>query len=75
MLTKPVMGYLAMLYAQSRSVMLPRLCLTATAGTYLVRGSNCKSHDALKQRASYAITQKNVSRIELAKTLVRAATH
>jgi len=30
---------LIVFYTQSRSVMLPRVCLTATAGTYLVRGS------------------------------------
>ena len=32
-------GCLATLYAQSRPAMLPRRCLTATAGTSLVRGS------------------------------------
>jgi len=74
MAPKPVVTDLAMLYTQSRSVMLPRLCLTATAGTYLVRGSNCKSHDALKQRAVRDLL-KLISLAWLAKALVQAAAH
>jgi len=39
MLNQSSVFYLTVFYTQSRSVMLPRVCLTATAGTYLVRGS------------------------------------
>jgi|JI91814BRNA_FD_contig_91_277813_length_814_multi_12_in_0_out_0_1 hypothetical protein len=53
------------LYTQLRSVTLPRLCLTATAGTYLVRGS-----DRLLIMLAGAVTYNS---IYLAKTLVRAA--
>jgi len=37
-----ILNYIATLYAQSRPVMLSRRCITATAGTSLVRDSLTK---------------------------------
>jgi hypothetical protein len=53
---------LATFYAQSRLVMLPRRCLTATAGTSLVRGS-------------YYLTQLVGNVNNITKMLVQAAAH